>query len=112
MKKEVKRHISMAVGILAVAVIVLTQSFYQPTHITQKKDAGTEQTGANSKTVVSAPSDLSNPTNGGAVQSHSPGIIDEISPSPKPEKISQVVRKTTIQFFKTLFRAFISPNAP
>lgn len=104
----------MAVGILAVVVIVLTQSFYQPTHITQKKDAGTEQTGtgANSKTVVSAPSDLSNPTNGGAVQSHTPGIIDEISPSPKPEKISQVVRKTTIQFFKTLFRAFISPNAP
>jgi hypothetical protein len=112
MKKEVKRHISMAVGILAVAVIVLTQSFYQPTHITQTKDAGTEQTGANSKTVVSAPSDLSNPTNSGAVQSHTPGIIDEISPSPKPEKISQVVRKTTIQFFKTLFRAFISPNAP
>ena len=102
----------MAVGILAVVVIVLTQSFYQPTHITQKKEAaGTEQSGTN-KTVVSAPSDLSNPTNGAAIQEHTPGVIDDIAPRSTSEKISQVVRKTTIQFFKTLFRAFISPNAP
>ena len=102
----------MAVGILAVAVIVLTQSFYQPTHTTQKKVEGTEQQGSSSKTVVSAPSDVTNPTNGAAVHEHAPALIEEIAPSPKSEKISQVVRKTTIQFFKTLFRVFISPNAP
>lgn len=102
----------MAVGIMAVAVIMLTQSFYQPTHTTQKKDSGTEQSGNTSSTVVTAPSDVTNPTNGVAVQEDIPGVIDEIAPSPKSEKISQVVRKTTVQFFKTLFRVFISPNAP
>lgn len=102
----------MVVGILAVAVIVLTQTFYQPTHITLKKEAATEQSGSTGKTVVSVPSDLANTTNGVAVQEGTPGVMDDIAPVAKPEKIAQVVHKTTIQFFKTLFRAFISPNAP
>jgi hypothetical protein len=113
MKKELKRHISMAVGILAVAVIVLTQSFYQPTHITQKKNTNTEQQGATSETFVSAPSDVTHPGSSATVQEHSPSsLIEEIAPSSKSEKILPAVRKTTIQFFNTLFRVFISPNAP
>lgn len=112
MDKEVKRRILTVTGILAVAVIVLTQSFYKPTQITQKKNTTTEQAGKTDKTIVSAPSDLSNPVNGQAVQDHSPSVIDEITPNATQKKFSVVVRKTTIRFFKTLFRVFISPNAP
>lgn len=102
----------MVTGILAVAVIVLTQSFYKPTQVTQKKNTNTEQSGKSDHVTVSAPSDLSNSGNAQVVNDHTPSVIDEIKPSTTAKKATVVVKKTAIRFFQTLFRAFISPNAP
>jgi hypothetical protein len=112
MKKEVKRRILMVTGILAVAIIVLTQSFYKPTQVTQKKSTNTEQSGKTDNVVVSAPSDLSNSGNAQVVNDHSPAVIDQIKPNTAAKKATVVVKKTAIRFFQTLFRVFISPNAP
>ena len=103
----------MIAGILSVAVIVLTQSFYQPSQSFSKK-ANTEQADQNSKEVsISAPSDMVPHGNTVAVNESSPSSITEkIGSTDQPKKVSVVAKKVLVNFFKTLFRVFIAPNAP
>jgi hypothetical protein len=110
--KALKRGFLMIAGILSVAVIVLTQSFYQPIEGSQKK-AKTEQADQNSKDVfINAPSDMVPHGNTVAVNEHSPSLAEKINTTTEPKKASVVVKKVVVTFFKTLFRVFIAPNAP
>jgi hypothetical protein len=110
--KAVKRGFLMIAGILSVVVIVLTQSFYQPSESLQKKSK-TEQADQNSKEVfINAPSDMVPHGNTVAVSEHSPSLAEKISSTTEPKKTSIVVKKVFVTFFKTLFRVIIAPNAP
>ncbi len=102
----------MIAGILSVAVIVLTQSFYQPSQSFQKK-AKTEQADQTSKEVfINAPSDMVPHGNTVAVNEHSPSLAEKISGPAEPKKTVVVAKKILVNFFKTLFQVFIAPNAP
>lgn len=102
----------MIAGILSVVVIVLTQSFYQPSESFQKK-AKTEQADQNSKEVsIHAPSDMVPHGNTVAVNESTPSIAERVGSTDEPKKAVVVVKKVFITFFKTLFRVIIAPNAP
>lgn len=103
----------MIAGILSVAVIVLTQSFYQPTENTYTQ-AETKQTPekTNHDVIIVAPSDMVPHGNTVAVSENSPSITEKITNINKPESTSIVARKVFLSFFKTLFRVLIAPNAP
>ncbi len=102
----------MIAGILSVAVIVLTQSFYMPTESFQKK-AKTEQTpDQDNQVFVSAPSDMVPHGNTVAVNENTPSIAEKIGSTDQPKKVTAVLKKVFVTFFKTLFRVIIAPNAP
>jgi hypothetical protein len=110
--KALKRGFLMIAGILSVAVIVLTQSFYQPSQSFSKK-VNAEKTDQNSKEVsISAPSDMVPHGNTVAVNESNPNITEKIGSTDQPKKITVVAKKILVNFFKTLFRVFIAPNAP
>ncbi|MFM9836859.1 MAG: hypothetical protein ACKVOQ_01270 [Cyclobacteriaceae bacterium] len=110
--KALKRGFLMIAGILSVVVIVLTQSFYQPSESFQKK-AKTEQADQNSKEVsIHAPSDMVPHGNTVAVNESTPSIAERVGSTDEPKKAVVVVKKVFITFFKTLFRVIIAPNAP
>jgi hypothetical protein len=110
--KALKRGFLMIAGILSVAVIVLTQSFYQPTESLQKK-IKTEQADQNSKEVfVQAPADMVPHSNTVVANENPPSIAEKINGAAEPKKTTVVAKKILVPFFKTLFRVFIAPNAP
>jgi hypothetical protein len=110
--KALKRGFLMIAGILSVAVVVLTQSFYQPIEGIQKK-AKAEQTDQTGKEVfINAPSDMVPHGNTVAVNENTPSIAEKIGSTDEPKKAVVVVKKVIVTFFKTLFRVFIAPNAP
>jgi anionic cell wall polymer biosynthesis LytR-Cps2A-Psr (LCP) family protein len=83
--KALKRGFLMIAGILSVVVIVLTQSFYQPTESLQKK-AKTEQADQNSKEVsIHAPSDMVPHGNTVAVNENTPSIAEKIGSTDEPK---------------------------
>jgi hypothetical protein len=111
--KALKRRFLMIAGILSVVIIVLTQSYFQPTESLQKK-AKTEQSTEEqeNQTFINAPSDMVPHGNAVAV-SDSPASVPEKTSNPnESNKSSVVVKKVLVTFFKTLFRVIISPNAP
>ncbi len=103
----------MIAGILSVAVIVLTQSFYQPAESSYSL-AETKQTPeqANNDVIIVAPSDMVPHGNTVAVSENSSSITEKIATNNKPESTSIVIKKVFVSFFKTLFRVLIAPNAP
>ncbi len=110
--KELKKGFLMIAGILSVVVIVLTQSFYQPSESLQKKSK-TEKADQNGKEVfIHAPSDMVPHGNTVAVNENTPSIAEKIGSTDEPRKAVIVVKKVFVTFFKTLFRVIIAPNAP
>ena len=103
----------MIAGILSVAVIVLTQSFYDSTETSQKK-AATEQTPEQNThaVTISAPSDMVPHGNAVAVNHQQPSVLEKFSRIEKPKRTSVIIKNTVVTFFKTLFRVIIAPNAP
>jgi hypothetical protein len=110
--KALKRGFLMIAGIVSVAVIVLTQSFYLPSENLQKR-AKTEQADQNSKEVfINAPSDMIPHGNTVAVNENTPSIAEKIGSTDEPKKTAIVAKKVLVNFLKTLFQVFIAPNAP
>lgn len=111
--KGLKRGFLMIAGILSVAVIVLTQSFYQPTESSYSQ-AATKQTPeqTNNDVIIVAPSDMVPHGNTVEVSENSSSIAEKINSSNKPESTSIVVKHVFVTFFKTLFRVLIASNAP
>ncbi len=110
-KKGLKRGFLLIVGILSVAVIVLTPSFYTPAS-EEKAKAKTEQSDAQDQASIHAPSDMVANGNTLAVSNNAPLVPQQPAISEQPQKIVAVVRQGLFKLFRTLFRTTIAPNAP
>lgn len=115
--KSLQRGFLLASGLCAVVVILLSQSFYQNTNISLK--AKTEKvknlrTGQSDKKEVAihAPSDVASQGHSVELNEQQPSQVQEIILSDEKNDVVVFIRKTTVNFFKTLFRVIISPNAP
>ncbi len=109
-KKALSRIFMIASGILAAVIIVFSQSYYQQTEITRKKDS--EKKAKSENVTISASSDAvtSNPiVNLG--ESTTPPTQQSFSASENRSFI-KLETKVFVNFFRTLFSVIISPNAP
>ena len=111
--KTLKRGFLIVIGILSVAIIVLTQSFYQPVETHVKKANSERSADKNENNVtISAPSDVVPHGNAVALNQSTPSLAEKISGIEKPATTTLVIKKAFVTFFKTLFRVIIAPNAP
>jgi cell division protein FtsI/penicillin-binding protein 2 len=110
-KKGLKRGFLLFVGILSVAVIVLTQSFYKPV-AEQKAKAKTEQNDTKNEASIHAPSDVVSNGNTLAVNQDQEIVPRQVAISEEPKKVVAFIRQSLFKFFRTLFRTSIAPNAP
>jgi hypothetical protein len=115
-RKELSRKIMLTAGILAVIVILCSQTFQKETRSilskikTERTDKSTE---AEKKVVVATPADAV--TSGQAVEigDANPSLIREIIFGEEGADSRPAVSHTFIgEFFKMLFRVVISPQAP
>lgn len=108
-RKMLQRTLLLASGICAVLVILLSQSFYEGATLPKAKS---EKAKDKTEVVVHAPSDVA--AQGQVVElDHSqPAVAEAVILENNGNTKAVFVRKVATQFFKTLFRAFISPNAP
>lgn len=114
--KSLQRAILLTTGLCTVLVILLSQSFYKAADVAvkksdskDKKDLPAGQAGV----TIHAPSDVA--AQGQSVQlseEQQSALLEELTPSDDTNEFVVFVTKTTTNFFKTLFRAIISPNAP
>jgi len=107
--KSLQRTILLATGISTVLVILLSQSFYKTADVAVKKSDSKNK----KEVTIHAPSDVA--SQGQSVQlseEQQSALLEEITPSDDTDELVVIVKKTTTKFFKTLFRAIISPNAP
>ena len=105
--KSIQRIILLASGICAVVVILLSQSFYQVSGQplkTKEKDK--------KEVTIQAPSDMAAQGQAVELNHQQPSLVEELILSDKKQETVVFIQKTTINFFKTLFRVIISPNAP
>ncbi len=100
----------IAAGLLAAVIIVFSQSYYQQTNLIQKKNSDSKTT--SEETVISAPSDA---VTSNSLVKLSENITPEVQPSfstQESKSILKVESRIFIKYFRTLFQAIISPNAP
>src|SRR5258706_13057642 len=116
--KSLQRAILLASGICAVLVILVSQSFYQTSSVAFKakteksKDLPTGQAGKK-EVMIHAPADVASQGHSVELNEQQPSHVEEeLVLSDKKNKIVVYLRKTTLNFFKTLFPVIISPNAP
>lgn len=110
-KKGLKKGFLLLIGILSVAVIVLTQSFYTPV-CDEKAKAKTEQSDSKDHTSIHAPADVVANGNTLAVSNNEAIVSQHAAVSEETKKVIAVVRQGLFKFFRTLFRTSIAPNAP
>ena len=106
--KSLQRAFLLASGICAVLVILLSHSFYQNSNIALK----TEKAKGQKEISIHAPSDVASQGHSIELNEQQPSQVQEIILSDEKNDIIVFVQKTTVNFFKTLFRVIISPNAP
>jgi hypothetical protein len=105
--KSLQRIILLATGICAVVVILLSQSFYQvPSQLSKTKSKEKKEV------TIQAPSDVAAQGQAVELNHQQPSLLERIILSDKKKETVVFIQKTTINFFKTLFRVIISPNAP
>jgi hypothetical protein len=104
--KSFQRAFLLASGFCAVLVILLSQSFYQTTVVPAKSK--TDKT----EVAIHAPSDVA--AQGQAVELHhsQPSVQEEFVLADGKNEKAVFIQQIAAQFFKTLFRVIISPNAP
>ncbi len=107
--KSLQRSFLLASGLCAVAVILLSQVFYTGNPSTKGK---TEKSKDKSAVVIQAPSDMA--AQGQVVELiHSQvATVEELHLSSNKNERIVFIQKVATDFFKTLFRVIISPNAP
>jgi len=109
-KKTLSRIFMIAAGVLAAVIIVFSQTYHNQTELAHKKDSDSKA--KSEKAVISAPSD--------AVTSNS---LLKLNDNPEPatqqsfsiteiKSFVKVEKHVFVNFFRTLFRVIISPNAP
>jgi hypothetical protein len=107
--KSLQRLLLLTSGICAVLVILLSQSFYQSPTTGAK-----EKTGKSTKKEVAihAPSDVAAQGQGMEISHSQPPAVEKIVLDDHKNVKAVFVQQVVTNFFKTLFRAIISPNAP
>ena len=114
-KKAFSKKLMLGAGILAAIVILCSQAFQQETDsfLSKIKETQTEKPAEAEKIIVATPTDAV--TSGQAVQvgDVNPSLIREIIQDEESTSAQPTIDKTILaEFFKTLFRVFISPQAP
>lgn len=110
-KKTLFRSTMLVAGLLAVLVILLSSSFKTTTIVQEKakKEHAGEESAA---TYVSAPTEA---IPGTSVKmedaTHAVGKLLLLEEREKPT-FTRTIARELVSFFKVLFRAIISPNAP
>lgn len=105
--KSLQRIILLASGICAVVVILLSQSFYQVSGQALKSKSKDKK-----EITIHAPSDVAAQGQAVELNHQQPSLLEELILSDKKEETVVFIQKTALNFFKTLFRVIISPNAP
>jgi len=107
--KSFQRVLLIASGLCAVLVILLSQSFYQTSSVPSKIKA---EKADNKEVAIHAPSDVA--AQGQSVElSHSqPSVLEKFFLASDKHEKAVFIEKIATNFFKTLFRVIISPNAP
>ncbi len=116
-KKEISKKLMLVAGILAAVIILFSQAFQKETCqlLSKIKSVNkTEKTAeAEKKVVIAAPVDAV--TSGAAVEMEdaNASLIREIILDEDNTSKQSLIGKTLLaDFFKTLFRVVISPQAP
>ncbi len=107
--KSLQRAFLLVSGLCAVAVILLSQAFYTGNTVSKAK---TEKAKGKTEVAIQAPADMA--AQGQAVElNHSqPAVAEELNLSDDKNEKAVFIQKIATDFFKTLFRVIISPNAP
>jgi len=108
--KSLQRTLLLASGLCAVIVILLSQSFYQisstPSKITTEKPSDTKEV------AIHAPSDVAAQGQSVELNNSQPSVAEELVLADDKNEKAIFIQKIATNFFKTLFRVIISPNAP
>jgi hypothetical protein len=111
-KTGVSKTMMMIAGILAAFVIVLSQSFYPEGEKKVEKKKTEQQSETQSEVSISVPDAVAQ-TNVVQLDEHAPTLLQEELTIEKKRPILSILRPSTAaRYFKILFRAFISSNAP
>jgi hypothetical protein len=109
-KKVLFRFFMLAAGLLAVAVILISSSMSVEAQTKKAKAEQNQEEAA--QTFVSAPTEAI-PGSAVKMEDATPSLLEVLIPSSEEKPIQpSPVAKELVHYFKILFRAFISPNAP
>ncbi len=111
-KKSVYRGILIIAGLLAAAVIILSQSLIQ---LEPRKVADTEQSDEkpDQKTVISAPAEAVTQASVVKIDEQSPDtVLETLTSSEVSNKYIPSTEKAFNKLFRLLFQVVIAPNAP
>jgi hypothetical protein len=106
--KSLQRTFLLASGICAVLVILLSHSFFQNSSLALKAKADKDK----KEVTIHAPSDVASQGHSVELNEQQPSHVQEIILGDEKNDVVVFIQKTTVNFFKTLFRVIISPNAP
>jgi hypothetical protein len=108
--KSFQRALLLVSGFCAVLVILLSQSFYQTTSVPAKSK--TEKASGKTEIAIHAPADVA--AQGQAVElNHAqPPVLEKLILADDKNEKAVFIQKIATNFFRTLFRVIISPNAP
>ena len=102
----------MVAGVLAAVLIVLSQSFYHQAKEKVAKAKAEQTTDENTQTFISAPNDAVSQTNIVQLDDQIPLLKGSVL-FEEEQPVQPVIRPEVFsRYFKVLFRAIISPNAP
>jgi hypothetical protein len=102
----------MIAGIITVVIILLSQSFYHPVEngLSKAKKEKKDHRHADAK-IVNAPSEVV-PSSTVQLDENTPTLLKTLTLKKTEEKTDRPEVRIFASYFKTLFRAIISPNAP
>ncbi len=107
------RPLMMVAGILAAAVILFSQSFFYQAQSNLEKIKSEQSPDQDSnQSFVSAPSDAVVNSSVEKVNEQVPSLLEELFTTDEEAKAVSIVPTLFANFFRALFRASISPNAP
>ena len=115
-KKAFSEKLMLVVGILAALVILFSQAFQQETtsFLSKIKEQKTEkQASAEKDVIIAAPSEAVTSSQAVEVGDTDPSLIREIVLDEDHVSEQPAIYQAFLSdFFKTLFRVYISPQAP
>jgi hypothetical protein len=113
MQKQFSRMILMIAGVLTVVVILLSQSFYHPAENDLSKVKTEQKTDQHphAAIMINAPADVV-PSSAIQLDENIPTLLKTPAAQKENEETFFPGVEIVAPYFKILFRAIISPNAP